>query len=257
MTIIDVSRWQGLIDWRRVRAEGGVTCAIIRCTMGLVVSPRFVSDYFTNGVSSDAKLAGKGRQCPVLRNIQCPNLRHLGRRKFGIAISLSTRRPGATFDHLVVYIVLIGSKKQVIRVTARGVVALMKNLLTNGDVSISQRPSYPMGYICFVSTDANATVSLAPFSAKPKPTFSNNSSSNVLPKTVSNVNGQGFVVTGATTVAAQPIPNINRSGMKRRVAYFADSVEGGRLGEHWKLILSSVGHILFPQSVAVCVVPSV
>lgn len=34
MTIIDVSRHQGLIDWPRVRHEGGVDYAIIRATMG-------------------------------------------------------------------------------------------------------------------------------------------------------------------------------------------------------------------------------
>lgn len=34
MTIIDISRHQGLIDWPRVRHEGGVTYAIIRATLG-------------------------------------------------------------------------------------------------------------------------------------------------------------------------------------------------------------------------------
>jgi len=32
--IIDVSKWQGAIDWPAVGGEGGVTCAIMRCTLG-------------------------------------------------------------------------------------------------------------------------------------------------------------------------------------------------------------------------------
>ncbi len=34
MTFIDVSKWQGAIDWPRVANEGGVTCAVMRATLG-------------------------------------------------------------------------------------------------------------------------------------------------------------------------------------------------------------------------------
>lgn len=50
MTIIDVSRHNGAIDWPRARAEGGVECAIIRATLGSTgVDERYAENWRESG----------------------------------------------------------------------------------------------------------------------------------------------------------------------------------------------------------------
>lgn len=57
MTIIDVSKWQGVINWDKVRAAG-VECAIIRCAMGATgVDERYAENW---GKSAKAGIPRRG-----------------------------------------------------------------------------------------------------------------------------------------------------------------------------------------------------
>lgn len=50
--IIDVSRHNGIIDWPRVRNEGGVDCAIVRATLGSTgVDDRFAANWQSSGAA--------------------------------------------------------------------------------------------------------------------------------------------------------------------------------------------------------------
>lgn len=227
------------------------------------VTPRTVINNALNARARHFELPGQLKLVQFVGGIECTYLFDLFAGQYCaitfLAALISLRwldKHMAMLLHHIVRVVLRCASEQVGRIATWPIVALMQHPQFIRYRPVSDNPSRTRS-IHALAANAEYAAACRAHASRERPTFIGTPFVHLRPEPCLEARPRvalAFIGAKPATKAATAIFDCAYRNVKLFAAYFADAVGDVTLRGHWKLILSSVGHTLLKQCVAVCVV---
>lgn len=202
----------------------------------LDVLPRLAINDIVNTPMVYTVLPRKHRQRYDAGLIQAPDLHNLFFGKFGIQMILAPKTAPAMLAALIVIIVRACAQKQMSRVAARWIVALVEYAKSVRYITVGQCPRDTMGKMLF-TTETNRSISTVISTFRPRPTIVGTALINTRPKLSRHTSAAGRQSATIATEAPFTPTLKERLGVERLTAKLAFGI-GCKMGPHRKPILS-------------------